>query len=319
MDYTQKRDLADDAALVQLAQRGDRAAFDTLAARYGRLVLGIMHRYMPEVDAEDLTQEALTRAWMKLPTLREPQAFPAWLSRLAVNIARRWHQRVRYPVESFDDDTLFLSPMFDPLDALLQNEYVQGLRKALLDLPPINRQALIMHQWSQYSYQEIAEWLGLPRNTVAARIRRARKQLRRLLGLPDPVRTIYNSESKEATMERYVINPDPEPPITRMFKHLILTALKEHADQIIVETTGENTAVRFHIGEQWHEVMTLPTLAHVPLLQWVKELAAIDQDVPAPQRGMINLQVNQQDYDAHINVTPGEYGEILALKIVQAI
>ena len=50
--------------------------------------------------------------------------------------------------------------MFDPLDALLQHEYVQGLRKALLDLPPINRQALIMHQWGHYTYPEISERPG---------------------------------------------------------------------------------------------------------------------------------------------------------------
>ncbi len=183
MDYEQTRDLADDAALVQLAQRGDRAAFDTLAARYRMLVLGIMHRYMQEADAEDLAQEALARVWVKLPTLRSPKAFPAWLSRLAVNIARRWHERV-HPVESFDEDSSFPFPTFDPLNAMLQNEYVQGLREALLDLPPINRQALIMHQWGHYPYQEIADRLGLPRNTVAARIRRAREQT------PPPTRPV---------------------------------------------------------------------------------------------------------------------------------
>ena len=118
-------------------------------------------------------------------------------------------------------------------------------------------------------------------------------------------------------MERYVVDPDPEPPITRMFKHCILNAVKEHADQIKVETTEENTAVCFHIDEQWHEVMTLPTLAHIPLLQWVKELTAIDQTAPAPQHGIINLKVNQQDYDAQVNITPGEHGEILTLKLTQ--
>ncbi len=206
---------------------------------------------------------------------------------------------------------------------MLQNEYVQGLREALLKLPPINRQALIMHQCGLYPYQEVADRLGLPRNTVAARIHRAREQLRRLLGLPEPVRTIIYSESKEAIMERYVIAQNPagvegDTPITRMVNVIILNAVKEHADEILVESTTEYTAVRYHIGEQWHDIMTLPTFAHVPMLQWVKEITAIDQVVSAPQHGMIYLQVNQQDYDARTNITPGEHGEILALKITQA-
>jgi len=315
MDYAQIQAFTDDAVLVQLAQRGDRAAFDTLAARYRRLVLRIMQRYMMEADAEDLTQETLARAWVKLPTLREPQAFSAWLSRLAANMARRRHQRVGDRVESFDE--AFPSPMPDPLDAMLQHEFMLALCEALFDLPPINRQALIMHQWGHHSYQEIAERLGLPRNTVAARIRRARKQLSGLLGLPESVRTMNSSDSKEATMERYVINPDPVSPISRMVDQIIRNAVQEHAGEIIIEATGEYTAVRYHFGEQWHEVMTLPTFAHVPLLQRVKELAAVDQAAPAPQHGMINLRVNQQDYDAHINITSGEHGEILDMNLIQ--
>lgn len=206
---------------------------------------------------------------------------------------------------------------------MLQKEYVQGLREALLDLPPINRQALIMHQWGHYPYQEIADRLGLSRNTVAARIHRAREQLLRLLGLPAPVRTPYYSECKEATMERYVINQNSEgmmeePPITRMVNVIILNAVKEHANEIVVEATADYTQVRYHIGEQWFDIMTLPTFAHLPMLQWVKEISTIDQAAPAPQHGMINLQVNQQDYDARTNITPGEYGEIMALKIIQS-
>ncbi len=123
-------------------------------------------------------------------------------------------------------------------------------------------------------------------------------------------------------MERYVIDQNcegvEEPPITRMVNVLILNAVKQHADEMLVETTAERTAVHYHIGEQWYEIMTLPTFAHVPMLQRVKEIFAIDQAATAPQHGMINLQVNQQDYDAQTNITPGEHGEILALKITQA-
>jgi|GEM_PF-1174084 len=178
--------MADDAALVRLAQSGERAAFDALAMRYRGLVLGIMRRHVPDAEVEDLAQEALARAWIKLPSLREPRAFPAWLSRMAMNIARRWHKRAGCRMVPFDEDTAFPCPTFDPLETMLHAEKVLELRAALLELSLINRQALIMHQWGHYTYPEIAQCLDLPRNTVAARIHRAKGQLRRRLGYTTP-------------------------------------------------------------------------------------------------------------------------------------
>ena len=83
----------DDAALVRKAASGDEAAFEELVGRFGGLVLGLARRKVGREDADDVAQDALLHVWRSLPSLREPQAFIGWLSRLVQNRANRWIQR----------------------------------------------------------------------------------------------------------------------------------------------------------------------------------------------------------------------------------
>jgi RNA polymerase sigma-70 factor (ECF subfamily) len=85
--------LADEAAVVGRAQRGDRAAQTELFRRHaGRITAMLVRLLGSHADAEDAAQEAFVQAFRDLPQLRDPAALGQWLTQLAV---RRAHQRFR--------------------------------------------------------------------------------------------------------------------------------------------------------------------------------------------------------------------------------
>ena len=92
-----------DGDLVRRAQAGERGAFDCLLARYRGLVQAMAFlRTSHRDEADDLAQEVWAKAWEKLPTLQEPDAFRGWVVQITMNACRNWYRRrVRWP-ESLD-------------------------------------------------------------------------------------------------------------------------------------------------------------------------------------------------------------------------
>jgi len=171
-----------DNELVRRAQGGERWAFDCLASRYRGMIRGMAFiRTRDDEAADDLTQEALAKAWEKLPSLLEPGAFRGWLQAITINACRNWSRGVKWP-ESLDDlPEPPPDPAPGPLDGLLALERRELWRRALLAIPEANRLPLIMHVRGGQSYEEIARQLDVPVTTIEGRIHRARLQLRRLL------------------------------------------------------------------------------------------------------------------------------------------
>ena len=178
-----RRDFADDVALIRRAQQGNRMAFDLLIGRYRDELVGVAFGKLGEREtAEDLVQDVLARAWLKLPTLQDPLAFPAWMHTITVNACRMQLRRHVPATESFADEEI-TDPGPDPLEAVLAGERRAHWREALLGIAEENRRALVLHIWGHYSYEDIASRLGVPLTTVEGRIYRAKMQLRRALGV----------------------------------------------------------------------------------------------------------------------------------------
>jgi len=199
-----------DEELVQRHLLGDEAAFPELLNRHIRSVYNLAYRSTGDVmEAENIVQEAFARAYAAMSQGRCPVTFRPWLLTIAINLCRNQARRAkRLPVEALaddaagdDDSTLdqLADPAPGPLAALLQAEDLAALEAAVAALPLFYRQAVILRYMEGLSYDELAQVLGLPLNTVRTHLRRAKERLRRALlslhereddGLPGDVATL---------------------------------------------------------------------------------------------------------------------------------
>ncbi len=128
--------------------------------------------------ADDLAQEALTKALRKSNQLRDPKARDAWLFSILTNCYRDHFRRQR-DMDNIDD--VELSDETTPESHSGQQEVVVQVRAAIARLPQGQRQVVTLVDLEGFSYIEVADILGVPIGTVMSRLCRARNALRALL------------------------------------------------------------------------------------------------------------------------------------------
>ena len=164
-----------DMELVDAVQ-SDLEAFGELIRRHQDFVYGAALRVVRNpVLAQDVAQDAFIRAYKALPDFRGQAAVRSWLYRIATNLALNAVQRRReYPAESLPEAETSGGPEREAV----HGDMVDHLRAAVEELPEDLKQPLILREYGYRSYQEIADELDLPLNTVRTRILRARRSLR---------------------------------------------------------------------------------------------------------------------------------------------
>jgi RNA polymerase sigma-70 factor (ECF subfamily) len=164
-----------DVDLVEIAS-GDLEAFGELVRRHQDFVYGAALRVVRNpVLAEDVAQEAFVRAYKALPDFRGQAQVRSWLYRIATNLALNAVTRRReYPQQSLPEVAARRSPERETELAMMRDD----LESAIAQLPTDQREALVLREFEGLSYQEIADRLDLPLNTVRTRILRARRSLR---------------------------------------------------------------------------------------------------------------------------------------------
>ena len=170
----------DDSDLIACAQQGDRQAFTELVLRHQNGVVGLIYRMCGDPQqAEDAAQEAFVRVWQNLNSYKPQHAFRSWLYRIAANAALDSLRRER---PSADLDSL---PLADasagPEESTEEHDRTMRVRRAIARLSPPLRMVLILREYQELSYQEIAETLDIPTGTVMSRLNTARSQLRQEL------------------------------------------------------------------------------------------------------------------------------------------
>ena len=193
-----------DAELVNRTLRGDQAAFDELVRRHRGAVRGLAERLARDWDpAQDLTQEALLRAYLRLAELREPSKFGAWVLTITRSVCLNWLtvQAIRRGLESAQVP-VFDSPPPIPADEVQRRLAVGEVRRLVDDLPALYRAPLARFYLQGQSQSEIADELGVPLGTIKARVHHARRRLREKVAQMD--RNWYGEcecpEERESTM-----------------------------------------------------------------------------------------------------------------------
>src|SRR5213082_2546522 len=171
---------------IARARAGDEEAWGQLYRDYAPAIFRFCRRALPtREDAEDATMEIFMKIRDKLDQYDATRPFTAWLYRVAANhcwdMLRR--RKIRQDKETDDLETLPLEhPDPSQLDRLIEKRTSEEVRKALDKLGSRARMALVMRYYSDMSYDEIADSLGVRRAFVGVVLLRARHELRQALG-----------------------------------------------------------------------------------------------------------------------------------------
>ena len=175
-------ELADVLAQVRA---GDAEAWGQLYGQYAPAIFRFCRRALhTREDAEDATTEVFMKVRQKLGTYDSSRPFTAWLYKVASNhcwdLLRR--RRIRQDLETGDLETLPLEhPDPDQLEQLQTAQDSKQVRAGLAKMPDRARMALVLRYYSDMSYDEIADTLGVRRAFVGVLLLRARHQLREIL------------------------------------------------------------------------------------------------------------------------------------------
>ena len=172
--------------LIVRARAGDSQAWGDLYREFAPAIFRFCRRAMPtREDAEDATMEIFMKLREKLVQYDQGRSFTAWLYRVAANhcwdMLRR--RKARHDKDTQDINDLPLeAPEPNQLEKLIEERTSEEVRKALDKLGARARMALVMRYYSDMSYDEIADALGVRRPFVGVVLLRARHELRQALG-----------------------------------------------------------------------------------------------------------------------------------------
>ena len=169
-----------DEQLIQKFCGGNTGAFNRLVERWQTRIHRVAYRYFNSHDeASDITQKTFIKVYKKLHTLDDHGAFPAWIYRIANNLCRDEYKRAgrrhSASMEILKSDPVAVN---DPDGPLQQQQLGQLLQQALQKLPPEQRMVVIMKEYEELKFREIAGVLAIPESTVKSRMYAGLRSLR---------------------------------------------------------------------------------------------------------------------------------------------
>ncbi len=177
--------VTNDEQMVKRALSGDPEAFGEIVRRWERRIFALAYGMLGrEEDARDATQETFLAAFRNLRGFRGDAKVSSWLHRIAVNqcITRQRRAKVRGETaledEAEKNAAVFALPIdVSPARSAEAVERSQAVRRAVLALPPDLRQVVVMKEFEELTFQQIADALEVPLSTVKSRLYTALRQL----------------------------------------------------------------------------------------------------------------------------------------------
>jgi len=168
-----------DETIIRRVYAGEASAFASLYEKYKNGVYAYCFRLLRDTEtAEDALQSVFTKALESIRTLDDPSAFKYWLFMIARNEVYGMIRRLRSPnrAKALDESDEPQDPE-TPLTHAVQSNQNDILQEQLGQLKPEYREVLILREYEQFSYRELAALTGDTEGSVRARIFKARKAL----------------------------------------------------------------------------------------------------------------------------------------------
>jgi RNA polymerase sigma-70 factor (ECF subfamily) len=175
MERTRKLHL--ELLLIRI-RRGDPSALTELVKEWEPPLLAYLRRLLPSEDeAWDVLQETWIKAMRGLGDVRDLDAFPPWIYRIARNTAIS-HFRTRRPTEDPSDDDPLTAETSDPE---FSPEEFEAVHRAIENLSFHHREAIVLHFLDDLTIVEIAALLDIPPGTVKSRIHHGKRRIRQII------------------------------------------------------------------------------------------------------------------------------------------
>jgi RNA polymerase sigma-70 factor, ECF subfamily len=182
---------AGDDALVRAAQAGDMGAFEELVARHRDKIYARAYSMMRnEEDAIDLSQEAWVKGWQRVKQFQGESSFATWMTRIVINLCldqlRRQKRQRAESIEEMDDEAGGVERQMpaitvNPTERLERAELRRRIDEALGKLSDAHRTVLVLHEFQEMEYKEIARTMDCSIGTVMSRLFYARRKMAALL------------------------------------------------------------------------------------------------------------------------------------------
>jgi len=182
---------AEDPQLVRLAQKGDTEAFEELVARHRDKIYARAYTMMRnEEEALDLSQEAWIKAWQRLVQFQGDSSFATWMTRIVINLCldqlRRQKRMRSESIDEMDEDSGGVERQMEPVtinptERLERGELRKRIDAALEKLSHEHRTVLVLHEFEEMEYKEIAKTMGCSIGTIMSRLFYARRRMAGLL------------------------------------------------------------------------------------------------------------------------------------------
>ncbi len=192
-----KRMTLDDMVLVEQAKGGDASALENLIRKYQNRIFNVILKISGNYeDAAELTQETFVKVIESIDTFKGKSRFYTWLYRIAVNLTINYCKRaVKLGFRSLDQnkgnltdenkrylkDILTNSSAEEPSTSVQNKEINEIVMQSIMKLDDDQRAVLVLREFEDMSYDQIAEVLGIELGTVKSRLSRARNNLKEIL------------------------------------------------------------------------------------------------------------------------------------------
>jgi len=177
--------------LVAQAQNGDRTAFHRLVDRYQpEIYRMIFYRTRSPMDAEDLTQDVMLKAYKNIGRLNSPEVFRSWLYRIAVNRVKDYYRKKQFRslfgFTSIDDEEFHETPEMaeapEVEDGMAQKEFWRQIGALLTRLSAMEKEVFLLRFFDQLTLKEMSATLHKSESTIKTHLYRALRKLKAMAG-----------------------------------------------------------------------------------------------------------------------------------------
>lgn len=191
MSSQQDKSSLSDADLARAAQEGDMGAFEELVARHrDQIYARAFSMVRNEDEALDLSQEAWVKGWQRLAQFQGDASFATWMTRIVINLCldqlRKQKRQRSESIEVLEEEAggieRFLPVTLpNPTAGLERTELKERIDRALEQLSAEHRAVLVLHEFEDLEYKDIAGRMGCSIGTVMSRLFYARRKMASLL------------------------------------------------------------------------------------------------------------------------------------------